>query len=156
MTRKLQETLNLPDLEDILKEQSGPDPELEKFAERLDAAERATAMVDGRDHAEGCDTIFKETLDHSRALMDLGYNIDVARAPRIFKAAAEMYKVALDAKNAKRDAELKRLKLAMDQKLVELKEQEVTGKTQTLDDSTLIIDDRNELIKSILEKQTKD
>jgi hypothetical protein len=154
MTKKLQETLDLPDMEDVLSEiRNDPDNSaFSRIIDNLDEAEQASALIDGLDHAEGCDQIFEETLKHSQALMDLGHNVDLARAPRIFASAAEMYRIALSAKNSKRDAQLKRLKLACDQKLVELKENEVMGRTETIENDSVLTEDRNELIKNMMKR----
>jgi hypothetical protein len=180
MTRGLEEMLNLPSLDDLLKEEAkeknalpvdeasevevqvapefGEDTnaiDREGIISKLDQAQQTVDFVEGKDHGESMDLIFEETLKHSRDLMDYGYNIDHARARGIFEVATTMYKVALDAKNSKRDAQLKAMKLKLDQQRLEIDRIRLQGEDAqpaTINTHAVIVEDRNELIKRLREQ----
>lgn len=162
--------LNLPHLDDLLKAEGmlqkpsaaseADPPDLDgKLAQALALAEQAEkklALINGTDHAEAMDSLFEETRKHAQDLMDLGFNIDHARARGIFEVATSMYKNAIDAKNSKRDAELKAMKLALDEKKLELdrlRVQHETGLGGGAGGGTIaeavVVEDRNELIKRL-------
>lgn len=110
--------------------------------------------TEGTDHEKSMDEIYQETLDHSRSLMDLGFNTDERSRRGIFEIAASMYKNALDAKNSKRDAQIKLMKLIQDQKKQEFEEMkwrvergEDVGRP--IEGSATLVEDRNELIKRL-------
>ena len=114
--------------------------------------------MEGTDHAESMDELHREVLQHARDLMSYGFNIDSPRARGIFEIAASMYGHAMTAKNSKRDAQLKAMKLALDRKKVELEEKRTNHaigqiETATIDgDGTVIVEDRNELLRRLREK----
>lgn len=157
--------LNLPSLEEALQEEgvtldAAETPEdvtepneqdIQKTVEKLHALTAKMALLDGADHRAAMDELYKEILGHARDLMDYGFNIDSPRARGIFEVASTMYGHAMSAANSKRDMEIKTLKLALDQRKLELDEKRNQGdQAATIDDShTIIVEDRNELIKRI-------
>lgn len=151
MTKSLIETLNLPDFDPRAKQEDDTDPNAAFITDNISNAEAALAMVDGRDHADSMDEIYKEVIEHAGAIMDLGWNVDHPRAARVFEVAAAFYKTAIDAKNSKREAQFKAMKMALDKQKLEMSK----GGTGPVieSDSSLIIEDRNELIRQILEKK---
>lgn len=156
--------LNLPHLEDLLKNdlpesevENDVDAKLNDILEQAERAEKRLAMVNGTDHAESMDSLYDEIKKHAQDLMDLGFNIDHARARGIFEVASSMYKNAMDAKNSKRDAELKAMKLALDQKRLELETMRVKheigqGGGDGPIAEAVVVEDRNELIKRMREQ----
>ena len=168
--------LNLRPLDEVLKEKgvdvepaaepvAEPEIESEEVDEETQNAVAALedmsakmSLMDGTDHADAMDELHKETLEHARDLMSYGFNIDHPRARGIFEIAASMYAHAISAKNAKRDAQLKALKLAMDRKRIELEEKRTNhtiGQTDTkiADDGTILVEDRNELLRRMRQKR---
>jgi sugar diacid utilization regulator len=134
MSTKIQEALELPTLENLLKasakdvadvnaepEQDIPeeqDPLAMQLGEVLGTGgavlpPEAVDEKEAKDHADSMDHIYEETLQHAKDLMDLGYNVDTRSAGRIFENSANMFKIALEAKNSKRKAQLDRIKLEM-------------------------------------------
>ena len=164
--------LNLPSLEDVLKEQgidvnAAPEdhdasPDQQQIAgtmQRLHELNARMAAVEGTEHADSMDELYKEMLGHARELMSYGFNIDHPRARGIFEIAASMYGHAMSAANSKRDQQLKTMRLALDRKKVELEEKRtnhaVGQQAATIDtDNTIVVEDRNELIRR-LRAQTK-
>jgi len=179
VTQGIERMLNLPSLEDILREKGVlPEgesvepvndteipnmlPENEELMRTVEMAKQAQSrldMVEGIDHSEAMDKLHKETLKHAQDLMDLGFNIDQRSARGIFEVAVNMYGRAIEAKNAKRDAQLKSLKLALEQRKLELDEKRINAQIGEQDRNTIpgegvvIREDRNELIKRIREQR---
>jgi len=191
MTRGIEETLNLPSLEEALREKGLEAPgitsaapseeEVEDVSEDemvaevpdgldLTHAEQAAELArrvrrmkqaSGEDHEVAMDSLHKEGLSHARSLIDLAFNIDHARARGIFEQAANFYKIAMDSKNSKRDAQLKAMKLALDQRRVELEERKLLGPEEVAEatpvqQGAVMVEDRNELLRRWREKRIKD
>lgn len=108
---------------------------------------------EARDHAQAMDALHDETLKFGRELMELGFNVDTRSARGIFEVASGFFKHAIDAKNSKRDAQLKALKIALDQRKVELDEKSASGDVgKTMEADVLVTVDRNELIRKARER----
>lgn len=174
MTAGLDNFFNLPPLDEILKDQGidvhteksedkpvKPPPTEEDIQKAVTALHDLTAcmaMLEGTDHSEGMEELYKEILTHARDLMVYGFNIEQTRARGVFEIASLMYGHAISAKNSKRDAQLKAMKLALDRRKVDLEEKRTNhaiGQNQaaTMDnDGTIVIEDRNELIKRLREQ----
>jgi hypothetical protein len=159
--------LHLRPLDEMLKEKGveidtpepepAPDEEVQTAVSTLREISAKIAMIEGTDHAEAMDELHKEILGHARDLMSYGFNIDHPRARGIFEIAASMYAHAISAKNSKRDAQMKAMKLAMDKKRVELEEKRTNhalGQANAMiaSDGTILVEDRNELLRRLREK----
>ncbi len=172
MSRTIQEALDLPTLEDLLKGPQETDDDDALTEEQMMEAE-ANADVDAlttalgsnivarpdpdaeeaKDHAENTDDIFGQTLQHAQDLMDLGYNVDTRSAGRIFETAANMYKIALDAKNSKRDAQLKNMKLKLENEKLKAMIRQKSGESgEIIEQEAVVMADRNDLIKKLRAK----
>ena len=165
MTKGISNMLNMPTLEEALREQNAnaepaepvtpPDEvKIEDTVGRLNELTTRMALLDGTDHSAAMDEIYKEILGHARDLMDYGFNIDSPRARGIFEVASAMYGHAMSAANSKRDAQLKAMRLALDRKKVDLEEKRtnhvIGQQAATLTtDNTIIVEDRNELIRRL-------
>jgi hypothetical protein len=131
------------------------DPALARSVALAEQAQARLEMIDGRDHAEGMEKLYRETLKHAQDLMDLGFNVDLPRARGIFEVAANMYGRSIEAKNAKRDGELKAMKLALEQRKLDLTEQRLNAQHGAVvpatyqADASVFKEDRNELIKRL-------
>jgi RNA processing factor Prp31 len=166
MTQGLRNLLNLPSLDDVLKTKGidvntpPPDapPDEQQISHTLEKLQHLTdrmALADGSDHTEAMNELYKEIVTHARDLMAYGFNIDSPRARGIFEVAATMYGHAMSAANSKREAQMKTIRLALDRKKVDLEERRtnhmVGQQAATMDhaDNTIIVEDRNELIKRL-------
>jgi hypothetical protein len=172
MTKGIENMLGLPHLDDIMKSRDvdfknasiAPHQDREEPEESPMLAatndinidkmiEDNLKTIEGTDHAKSMDTIFEETLDHSRALMDLGFNVDDRSRRGIFEIASAMYKNAIDAKNSKRDAQLKLMKMILDQRKQDFDERRWRAERGEADPgevqgtAILVEEDRNELVK---------
>jgi hypothetical protein len=95
------------------------------------------------------DNLAKKAEDAYDDLMDLGMNVEVRYAGRIFEVAGTMMKNAIDAKSAKIDKKLKAIDL-------QLKKYKIDKDSHTDDDIVqgqgFVISDRNELLKKLGKK----
>jgi hypothetical protein len=117
--------------------------------------------AEGTDHGKAMDELHRETLEHSRNIADLAFNVDDRARRGMLEQAANFYKVAMDAKNSKRDAQLKAWKLLQDQQRIDLEErkfQKSSGEIVdgTTVDATAIVVDRNVIIQNMLDQMKAD
>lgn len=175
MTQGISNMLGLTDLEDALREkgllppinetdsdddniEAEIDPTISAQIAKSDLERERNALLAGKDHADAMDVLHTETLKHARDLMDYGFNIDPPRARGIFEVAVGMFGRAIEAKNSKRDAQLKAMKLALDQRKLDLDEQKARnamGENQIETKASVIIEDRNEMIRRIREQMNE-
>jgi hypothetical protein len=163
MTKGLETFMNLRPLDEVLKEQGVDiDEEVEKAVTELRELSSRASMLEGTDHSDDMDSMHDEIIRHARDLMSYAYNIDIPRQRGIFEIAAIMYGHAMNAKNSKRDNQLKGLRLALDRRKVDLEEKRtnhVIGQEQTAstaDGHTIVVEDRNELLKRLREQIKKE
>jgi len=163
INENITEMLNLRPLDEVLKEKgveidqppAEPMPdEVQEAVSTLRDMSAKLAMVEGTDHSDAMDDLHSEIIQHARDLMAYGFNIDHPRARGIFEIAASLYGHAITTKNSKRDAQLKAMKLSLDKKRVELEEQRThhalgMADTQVGDDGTILVEDRNELLRRL-------
>lgn len=168
MTQGIEDMLNLPSMEEVFGKTKEPvqdneeivveDDGLKNAVAVFEEAEKVIALKDakgGDGHAQSMDTIHDEMLEAAQTLMKMGHNVDQRSAATIFEKAVMLYKGAIDAKNSKRDMQLKALKLILDQKKLELEEKKVKAELgeKEIDSEYTILEDRNELIKKIRESR---
>lgn len=179
MTQGLSNIFDLPSVEDILKEkgiltetveennennenEDFQDPSIIKTLELAQQAQARINLLDGTDHADAMDEIYKQTLKHSEDIMDLGFNVEHTRAAKFFESATMMYSRAIEAKNSKRKAQLDAIKLAMEQRKLDMDERRLkhdlgeTEKNTIVSEGTIIKEDRNELIRRLRENRRND
>jgi len=164
INENIADMLNLRPLDEVLKEKGveldqKPDEDEDEVNQTIAAVHDVSVKLttlEGTDHADAMDDLHKEILGHARDLMSYGFNLDHPRARGIFEIAANMYAHAITAKNSKRDAQLKAMKLAMDKKRVDLDERRtnhMVGQVAAIgNDSTILVEDRNELLRQMRAK----
>ena len=126
MTKKLEDLLNLPDSQEIVKEDQDKSDKIAKseIAEQeetrrsiveLDKISSALPQVKGL--GEMADKELNEVSDKAMQayedLMDLGMNVESRYSGRVFEVAGQMLKTNLDAKTAKLDKKLKMVELQL-------------------------------------------
>lgn len=168
---KIDDFFNLPHLDDVIKEDApeetaevvvppAPEPTLQDgYQAALRILEANMATIAATDHAKSMDALYEETLQHSRDLMDLGFNTDPRSQRGIFEVANTMFKNVIDSKNSKRDAELKMLKIIQDQQKLQFEQLkwktergEQTGSADVEEVKATIVEDRNELVRRAREQ----
>jgi hypothetical protein len=83
-------------------------------------------------------------------LMDLGMNVEVRYASRIFEVAGGMLKTAVDAKTAKVDKKLKAIDLQLKKYKIDKDNNEDPG--DVLNGAGYVVLDRNEMLKKLGQK----
>ena len=131
MTKKLEEELNLPNLEELLPEEEPEKAptaeeikqEIAKYKSDLSMVERADAALPTVEGLEQLDREMDEyagkAMDTFEDLVDLGKNVEDRHAAPIFDSAAKMIAAALQAKQAKMDKKMKMIELQMRQARLE-------------------------------------
>lgn len=134
----LENVFNLPDMIDELEDKADDitnafnkfedseltkvDHLLEGFKDSLSEDDMAN-IADLKKYDEEMDEISKKTLAEFDDLMALGKDSEIRHAGEIFSAAAQMAKIALDAKTNKVNSKLKILELSIRRKRNDLLEQ---------------------------------
>ena len=132
MTKKLEELLNLPESQDIVKEEKEKAQAEEKKQENksrqidqqkntmrdiaeFDKIAAALPKVDGLGDMGDAelDDVGQRAITAYEDLMDLGMNVESRYSARIFEVAGQMLKTTLDAKVAKLDKKLKMVDLQL-------------------------------------------
>jgi len=164
MTKKLEELLDLPEVEEIMDQVEEPKEEDKKSESKkpdttnmtrsiaeFDKISAALPMVKGL--GELADKELDELADKAKAtyedLMDLGMNVESRYAGRVFEVAVSSLKNAIDAKSQKLDKKLKMVEL-------QLKKQQIDQKSgdagNTIDAEGVIVTDRNAILEKILNR----
>lgn len=158
MTKKLEELFNLDEkLKKPLLSKSVENPHAE--VRSLDASYKAVdTIVKDLPQIRELDNLADNELDNLATkseqayddLMDLGMNVEVRYAGRIFEVASSMMANAINAKTAKIDKKLK----AVDLQLKKLKlDKDIAGDDNNIiNGQSYVITDRNELLKKLGQK----
>jgi hypothetical protein len=160
MTKKLEELLNLPESQDIVKEEEKKDKKVSKKQAKenntalrdiseFDKIAAALPKVDGVGEMgdQELDDIGQRAVTAYEDLMDLGMNVESRYSARIFEVAGNMLKTGLDAKSAKLDKKLKMVDLQLKKQ-----KQDSKGESQGADlvqGEGYIISDRNSLLEKL-------
>jgi hypothetical protein len=157
MTKKLEELLNLPESQEIIKEEQSKSNDVVKAEQQedfrdiaeLDKITAALPAVKGL--GELADKELNAIADKATTayddLMDLGMNVESRYSGRVFEVAGGMLKTALDAKVAKLDKKLKMIDLQL--------KKEKQDKDSGYEDSGLVngegyvVTDRNSLLEKL-------
>lgn len=156
MTKRLEEEFNLPPLEEALQANSPTQEESKteiqtiedaiSISEKINSALSEVRGMDG--HDKEMDDIAQQAIDSYQQLMSLGMNMSDMAAGSVFNNAAQMLKIALEAKDSKVSRKLKQVDLML--KKARLDQQ--TGKNEPVEEVQASVLDRNELLKLINQK----
>lgn len=150
MTKKLEEEFNLPSMDEIADmptaEQAKHD--IQTVEDALSVSEKinmALAEVRGMEaHDSEMDEIALQAVESYEQLMSLGMNMTDMAAGPVFNNAANMLKIALEAKDSKTTRKLKQIDLML--KKARLDQQ--SGKA-TEENTNITAMDRNELLRML-------
>jgi hypothetical protein len=157
MTKKLEELFNLEEKKakaQIEKKESHEQvtsldasyKEVEKITQTLPEIKE----LDTLDEVE-LDDLAKKAEDAYDDLMDLGMNVEVRYAGRIFEVAASMMGNAINAKTAKIDKKLKAVDLQL--KKYKIDKDSASDDNGMINGQGYVITDRNELLKKLSQKE---
>jgi len=159
MTKKLEELLNLESSDDAVKKAAPAEKPIHQqittVNQTLQAVEQITRGLPqiqelnelGDGELDDLATKAEQAYDD---LMDLGMNVEVRYAGRIFEVASSMMGNAIAAKTAKIDKKLKAVDLQLKKLKIEKDSNEDPG--DVLNGQGYVITDRNELLKKLGQK----
>ena len=157
MTKKLEEEFNLPPIEEVsdFENASVEDvkTELQTVEDALSVSEKinsALQEVKGmEEHDQEMDNIARQAIDSYEQLMSLGMNMTDMAAGPVFNNAANMLKVALEAKDRRVNKTLKQVDMMLKKARID----QLEKKQGTVEDSgNAKTFDRNELLRIISQK----
>jgi hypothetical protein len=157
MTKRLEEEFNLPPLEEALQSEAESaveaKTEIQTIEDAITISEKinsALSEVRGMDgHDKEMDDIAQQAIDSYQQLMSLGMNMSDMAAGPVFNNAAQMLKIALDAKDSKVTRKLKQVDLMLKKARLDQQIDKSAPEAEVVQASVL---DRNELLKLINQK----
>lgn len=166
MTKKLEELLNLPESQEIVKEEQAKSQAEEKKEEKktksldqqkstmreiaeFDKIAAALPKVEGLGDMGDAelDDVGQRAITAYEDLMDLGMNVESRYSARIFEVAGNMLKTTLDAKVAKMDKKLKMVDLQLKKQKQDQKQGD--SDTNVVQGEGYVISDRNSLLEKL-------
>lgn len=164
MTKKLEELLNLPENQEIVKNEEKNNRKAEKQLARdnapaenlfrdigdIDKIAAALPQVKGLgDIADSeLDALAQKATDAYDDLVDLGMNVEPRYSARIFEVAQTALKNAIDAKSAKIDKKLKMIELQLKKQKLD-QESKPSGDEDDIQGEGYLITDRNSLLEKL-------
>jgi hypothetical protein len=158
MTKRLEELFNLDSAKDEPVVEIAPvkeHPQLTSVDESYAAVQEITKSLpaikelDDLDDRE-LDSLASKAEQAYDDLMDLGMNVEVRYASRIFEVAGGMLKTAVDAKSAKIDKKLKAIDIQLKKYKIDKDNNE--DPNDLINGQGYVITDRNELLKKLGQK----
>ncbi len=166
MTQKLSELFNLPPTEDTTVEDA--EHAIEENRELIAAVDTAIDKIDAAlPYVNDLDTSDKELDELSdlakekfQDLIDLGMNVEARFSGHILATAGTLLGHAITAKQAKLDKKLRMVdlqlkKARLDHQIKQAEEKNDGERLIEAEDGQGVVIDRNELLKQILDKNTK-
>lgn len=173
MTRKLEETFNLPSMDDIdsadcdtsqdiaQEIENKSIAEMQEMFETADKIDAALAPVKNLEALDvDMDNYANEAMDAFQNLMDLGHNVEDRHAAPIFDSASKMMANAITAKQSKLDKKLKMIQMQMQKQKLDLEERKLQWQidkaakagedTNAIEGTGEVLLDRNELMADIM------
>lgn len=158
MTKKLEELFNLeaPNIDPVPVVERPTHEEVDSIEKSYQEVAKITSTLpqiselNDLDESE-LDHLAKKAEDAYDDLMDLGMNVEVRYAGRIFEVAGTMMKNAIDAKNAKIEKKLKAIDLQL--KKYKIDKDSNDDSDGIINGQGYIITDRNELLKKLGQKE---
>lgn len=166
MTKKLEELLNLPESQDIVKEEQAKSQAEEKKVEtkaksieqqkntmrdiaEFDKIAAALPKVEGLGDMGDAelDDVGQRAITAYEDLMDLGMNVESRYSARIFEVAGNMLKTTLDARVAKMDKKLKMVDLQLKKQKQDQKQGD--SHSNVVQGEGYVISDRNSLLEKL-------
>ena len=149
MTKKLEEEFNLPPIEEAIEaeKQEEETVNIQTVEDAISVSEKinnALQEVRGMEHHDKeMDTIAQQAVESYEQLMSLGMNMTDMAAGSVFNNAANMLKIALEAKDSKVSRKLKQVDLMLKKANLD---QRVKAKGGDADFSATALS-RNDLLK---------
>ena len=180
MNKKLEETFNLPSMEEAMEKEvmqvaekimeedkeileqlddnKDTTKELEEqqvkkalsTAEKIDKA--LPQVKDLESHDSDMDIYSTEAIKSYKELMDLGMASEARHAGKFFEVAQTMMKNAIEAKNAKADKKLRMIELQLKKQRVDQWDNKGGTDEEIIEGEGYIVGDRNKLLDQIIDR----
>lgn len=157
MTKKLEDTFNLPNIEDfeidqefdtddLIKTAKKESRELKEAISNSEKIDTAIGEVNGfEQHDREMDEISQKAISMFEELKSLGMQVSDAHAARVFEVASSTLKTALEARDSKTNRKLKQLDLMIKKQKLDNDKPDSTSTTSSGTSMT-----REELLDTIL------
>ena len=180
MNKKLEDTFDLPNIEDMIAEQESAEENQQETSkkEKIEAVEETVEHPQQPDeavikkalstaqkidnalpqvknleaHDVDMDDFSDEAMKSYRELMDLGMNSEARHAGKMFEVASTMLKNAVDAKNAKADKKLRMIELQLKKQRVDQWDSKGTSTDEVIEGEGYVVGDRNKLLDQLIQK----
>lgn len=180
MNKKLEDTFDLPNIEDMIAEQESAEENQQETSkkEEIEAVEETVEHPQQPDeavikkalstaqkidnalpqvknleaHDVDMDDFSDEAMKSYRELMDLGMNSEARHAGKMFEVASTMLKNAVDAKNAKADKKLRMIELQLKKQRVDQWDSKGTSTDEVIEGEGYVVGDRNKLLDQLIQK----
>ena len=173
MNKKLEDTFDLPSMEEALEKSKTNESKSEdkeentevkeetvieeiKIKKALSTAEkidRALPQVkDLESHDIDMDEYSTEAMKSYKELMDLGMNSEARHAGKMFEVAATMLKNAVESKNAKADKKLRMIELQLKKQRVDQWDKRDDKQDEVIEGEGYVVGDRNKLLDQLIQK----
>jgi len=162
MTKKLEELLNLPETQEIVKAEdkrtlrekakdTAPADNLFRDMGDFDKIASALPQVKGLGDISDSefDALAQRATDAYDDLMDLGMNVEARYSSRVFEVASSMLKNAIDAKSAKIDKKLKMIELQLKKAKLDQDAAGPNDPDNPIAGEGVLITDRNSLLAKL-------
>jgi hypothetical protein len=160
LTNKACDTLNIPRLEDALKEFSNTLPELETAALEVDKMAAALQKMDSsslnyvdqegtENHEREMNDVYQQALKAHKEMLELGYNVESKYAGSVFEPAARFLEIAINASKSKSEQKLKTIKLRMEREKLDADLKKTDEEVIDAVDVSSVLLDRNDLLKDL-------
>lgn len=157
MNKKIEETFNLPPLEEVLQEENIE----ESYEEEQEVP--STALVEQKksgilanvkedEHDKEVDEVRQKALSAYDDIMEVGRNVNPERSARLFEVAGQFLRTGLDASNSKSEKQLKAAKLKIEAARLKVSNEMV----DQINSGREVMADRNELLKQMMAESKKD
>lgn len=167
MTKKLEETFNLPpmgdgaadiDVQKVIADNKEIITDVDSAIDKIDAALPMIMDLDTTSDAE-LDELAKLAKDKAEDLLDLGMNVDPRFGGVIFQTASQLLGHSITAKTAKMDKKLRMISLQLQKARLDQQIKKDAGKAKDEEEDAVdgkgMVLDRNALLAQIL-AQSKD
>lgn len=160
MTKKLEELFELPqddkEVNDKIIEKAEADLITQEAYDNLNKIENALPQVKGLESADTeMDSLSELAQNSYKDLMDLGMQVDSRFSAEIFGVAGTMLGHAITAKTAKINKKLKMIELQLKKAALDQKQQTKDEQIQSTPLGEGHVLDRNELLKTLLSKNSE-
>lgn len=160
MTKKLEELFNLPENTESKAEIEKPEKDHQQITDldtsfkEVEKITRSLPVIPELETADEkeLDNLAKKAEDAYDDLMDLGMNVEVRYAGRIFEVAGTMMKNAIDAKSAKIEKKLKAVDLQLKKYKIDKDAESESNGDGVINGEGYVVTDRNELLKKLAQK----